>query len=105
MQNAPINTVQHNIKKASVPLKQEDLSPGTRNKILFLEVMICKQLISTCWLGLCKPWGHNFSNAAAPSFGWLAEGSSAGLKGNARQKEAGKTQNESLDPTFGTALL
>lgn len=105
MQNAPINTVQHKIKKANVPLKQQDLSPGTRNQTLFLEVMIYKQLISTRWLGLRKPRGHDFSNVAALSFGWVAEGSNAGLKGNASQKEAGKTKNENLDPTFGTALL
>lgn len=92
-----------------MPLKQEDLSPGTRNKILFLEVMIYKQLISTRWLGLHKPRGHNFSNVAALSFGWVAEGMAEDgrrlLKGNASQKEAGKTKNENLDPTFGTALL
>lgn len=95
-------------EETNVPLKQ-DFSPGTRNKILFLKEMIYKQLVSTCWLGLskicCQPQGSNFSNAAAPSFGWLEEGTNTGLKGNASQQEAEKRNNESLDPAFGAAFL
>lgn len=95
-------------EETNVPLKQ-DFSPGTRNKILFLKEMIYKQLVSACWLGLskicCQPQGSNFSNAAAPSFGWLEEGTNTGLKGNASQQEAEKRNNESLDPAFGAAFL